>query len=873
MSERRRHELLKELFEKASPLDERGRVQLLMRVSEKNALLARELEALLKAGKNAPTVAERSALSGPVPKRIGRYEILRELGEGGMGVVYEAVQESPKRVVALKFARHLTPRGIERFRLEADSLGRLSHPHIAKVFEASQVELGGLTQPYFAMELIEGTPIGEAARERDLREQALLLAKTARAVEHAHERGVLHRDLKPENVLVTPEGEPKVLDFGIAKILGAEGDEGRTESGVILGSPHFMSPEQALGTAPESTTRMDVYSLGMLGYSVFSGKVPTAEYESRGEILDAVISQREWPLASFYNPKLRGDLDAIVSKATRKSPKERYASARELAEDFERYLSGEPVSARVPTRWYRARKFALRNKLLVGSLTVVLCALLFGSAFATWGYFQSQENLYELGQSEGKLRLEVAESHLSRARIAGQRGAWKEALRAYDLAQEAGHPEAESIALEKARSLISLERLEEAEALLSALEGSEAKLLLGDIALTRGRENEGERLVEAALEEGLPEGEALYARALLSDTDTEAEALLSECLRVSPYHHQAHALRLALRILLGRRNEARHELASFRTLFPEDLGVPLLEALLYGSAGEEERSSAALEEAGDLGEQKLDAMRGAFSFVRRISSSGEKQNPVLLAGQLVALFAQSKGSFSVVAPKLRCFRLCFGEMKAALAASPLSLLRGTAQRDFARRSAKAASHASFACLNFLAGTILRKYAVTPSERREAADLLHKAATSTSLFGDIVKHATFWSAYQNAAVYLEKDSTEELREVARRRVTEAAQAFLLRGPSEGWQLREACVAASNVGNQELAERVGRVWLRGSPKNHHAWKAMAYVHHALGEHHRVLVALGKVETFGGRLGKREETMRTLSAKRVGEVLGKK
>ena len=413
-----------------------------------DAGLRQRVEELLQAGEDAGDFLEDSAqgvaaftlganlpgsgaaaefASAPAEKsgdRIGRYKLLEQIGEGGCGVVYMAEQESPvRRKVALKVIKlgMDTKHVIARFEAERQALALMDHPNIAKVLDAGATTNG---RPYFVMELVRGTKITEYcdANHFSARQRLDLFVQVCRAVQHAHQKGIIHRDLKPSNILVTlHDGEPtpKVIDFGIAK---ATGGLRLTEHTVFtafeqfLGTPAYMSPEQAQLTSQDIDTRSDIYSLGVLLYELLTGKTPFETKSLMQQGLDEMlrtIREKEpvrpsTRLATLLHaeltttarqrqtepPKLvqlvRGDLDWIVMKCLEKNPTRRYATANGLAVDLQRHLNNEVVVARPPSNLYRVQRFVGRNKLIMASVCGVIAALLIGLGCSTWLLFEEK---------------------------------------------------------------------------------------------------------------------------------------------------------------------------------------------------------------------------------------------------------------------------------------------------------------------------------------------------------------------------------------------------------------------------------------------------------------------------------------------------
>ena len=360
---------------------------------------------------DSPAVSRTQAGPGSL---IGPYKLLQEIGEGGMGVVYMAEQETPvRRKVALKVIKlgMDTKQVIARFEAERQALALMDHGNIARVFDAGATEAG---RPYFVMELVRGVPIDKYCDTHKLgmTERLGLFVEVCQAVQHAHQKGIIHRDLKPTNVMVTShDGKPvpKIIDFGVAKATNQRLTEQTlfTEYHQIIGTPEYMSPEQADMAGLDVDTRSDIYSLGVLLYQLLTGTTPVDPGELRdagyGE-MSRMIREEEAPVPSTrvstlgvagekiavrrssdrktLSRRLSGDLDWIVMKSIEKDRTRRYDTASSFAEDVQRFLEDRPVDAGPPGSWYRVRKFAHRNSrtVVASALFVLLLALgLFGT--------------------------------------------------------------------------------------------------------------------------------------------------------------------------------------------------------------------------------------------------------------------------------------------------------------------------------------------------------------------------------------------------------------------------------------------------------------------------------------------------------------
>ncbi|MDB5349086.1 MAG: serine/threonine protein kinase [Planctomycetota bacterium] len=360
-------------------------------------------------------------VTGPAPgqkvRYIGDYETISILGQGGMGVVYQARQISLNRLVALKMIRNAefaSDDQVRRFQNEAEAVATLDHPGIVPIYEVGTYE----DQRYFSMKMVDGHGLDKKLDElaRDPRAAVRVVAEVVDAVNHAHQRGILHRDLKPANILVDTQGHAHVTDFGLAKRI--EEDAGLTVSGAIMGTPSYMAPEQAAGRSSLVTTSSDVYGLGAILYAVLTGRAPFAS-DSVLNTLDQVRNVAPQAPTRF-NAKLPRDLEVICLKCLEKDPRHRYASAQALSDDLNRWLRGEPIAARPVGPVVRLRMWAKRKPALAGLSAALIAASILGVIGITWQWREAvaQRNKAQVARDEAMASEKAARNAETKAKTA-----------------------------------------------------------------------------------------------------------------------------------------------------------------------------------------------------------------------------------------------------------------------------------------------------------------------------------------------------------------------------------------------------------------------------------------------------------------------
>jgi serine/threonine protein kinase/tetratricopeptide (TPR) repeat protein len=573
---------------------------------------------------------------------IGRYKLLEKIGEGGMAVVYMAEQTEPiRRKVALKVIKlgMDTRQVIARFEAERQALALMDHPSIAKVLDAGATETG---RPYFVMELVQGVSITEYCDKNSLsiKDRLALFVEVCHAVQHAHQKGIIHRDIKPSNVMVTRhDGKPipKVIDFGIAKATNQRLTEKTlfTRYAHIIGTPAYMSPEQAELSDLDIDTRSDIYSLGVLLYELLTGTTPFREEELRkaGYIeMQRVIREQEPAKPStrlstlsdtltdvakrhgctpdLLRKALRGDLDWIVMKSLEKDRARRYETTNSLAEDIRRHVDCEPVSARPPSSWYRGKKLLQRHGKLVAVLVAVAMALVIAAVVSTSLYVRMRRALHAVSTLQNQVdvdrKLSAAQRLYNQGRHLAALQELEGAFQQRDLSLKAH--------LFHAQLLIELKRGPEAEAELLPLTQADREIAAtAHYLLARANISQDKAKVakhEALATSMLPEtAEAYVLRAMTALNQDEALEWLNKAVVLDPSYYPARKARALIYYCRAEGEKAVEDVAALIALRPKGYLGYALRAVQQRESGhtedaliDHERAIRLCEEARELAE-------------------------------------------------------------------------------------------------------------------------------------------------------------------------------------------------------------------------------------------------------------------------------
>jgi serine/threonine protein kinase/Flp pilus assembly protein TadD len=578
-----------------------------------------------------------------------RFRILRFHARGNLGEVYLGHDDELNRDVALKQIQGRyadDPNSRARFLLEAEVTGALEHPGIVPIHGLGRLPNG---RPFYAMRFIRGESLSSAIKElhhpatavRDPGARSLALRGILRrfvdvcnTMAYAHSRGVLHRDLKPGNIMLGPFGETLVVDWGLAKPLGSSegplppwvpspaGQPEHTQAGCTVGTPQFMSPEQAEGRVDELTPASDVYSLGAVLYMVLAGQAPITDTDMRA-VLNRV-GGGDFPPPRQVRADVPAGLEAVCLKAMALHPEDRYTSARALADDVERWLADEPVSTGREPWLDRAARWSRRHRPLLASLAMLLVAAVVALSIgnlvvrheqkktatqrnkAREAARQATSAALKAERAGRETRRLLANSHADAARLASQRGAWRDALVHYDQALAAGYEDSVGLRLAKVQAWMARNQKREAFHELEALArrsdlGTQhrAALLLwqAESGLRRDLTTQARQdLVRRALAEGLPPADAAFARALLADTAPEVANHLHRALELDPFHGRAIDQLGSLLFSLGERQQLRDLLGKAELLFPDDPGPKWQRAELLAVEGDLDAANQTIEE-------------------------------------------------------------------------------------------------------------------------------------------------------------------------------------------------------------------------------------------------------------------------------------
>lgn len=554
-----------------------------------------------------------AAVGAEAPATFGDFELLAKIAQGGMGVVYKARDRKLNRVVAVKMilsGRLASDEAVRRFYTEAEAAARLDHPDIVPVYETGTRD----GQHYMVMAFIEGGSLATHLKDGPLppRHAAELTRRLADAIAYAHGKGIIHRDLKPGNVLLhaagvrnqeieaksrTSDANPRITDFGLAKL--AQNDSELTATGQVMGTPAYMPPEQAAGRVAEVGPAADIYSLGAILYCTLTGR-PPFQAATPVETLRLVL-EREPVAPRLLNPSVPRDLETICLKCLYKDAPRRYSSAAALADDLRRFLAGRPIIARTAGPIERSAKWIRRNPLAAGLIVALTVGVVGSSSGAVIAWRQrdravaaEQQRSSEAQQRAEEQRQRLIDSHLAAANLAFQRGAWREAVAAYESAEAEGLTLTIPMRLKRVRALFSLSQITRVQQELDALtadadELGEQRALVdlyrGDLQL--GVNNvEAERLLQRALAGKLPESDAWYARGLLARRTAEALRCFHNAVAADRFHREARGFIGMMLPILGRTDEGLRWLEQCELLFPEDPQFQLLLGMCYELRGD-----------------------------------------------------------------------------------------------------------------------------------------------------------------------------------------------------------------------------------------------------------------------------------------------
>jgi tetratricopeptide (TPR) repeat protein len=760
--------------------------------SELESLLASDIDDWTLGAPRAATairdLVTRSMLHVTPGEIIEGFRVGSEIGSGGMGVVYEAEQDNPRRTVALKVlhTRLVGTDSGQRFAFESEVLGRLSHPHLAQVLQAGTYAIGDdVHVPWFAMELVEGAlSITGYCREYALPIEARLrlFLSVCAAIHHGHQHGVIHRDIKPANVLVDGEGRVKVIDFSIAAATNrAEAVTMLTRTGDLLGTLPYMAPEQVTGPRDGVDTRTDVYALGVLLFELLTGELPIDM--SGMSLADSVRQIVEQPCRRprSIQSRVGRELDWIVLKALEKEPGRRYVSASELQVDVVRFLAGDAVQAGQPSVAYGAMKALQRHSAVASVVALMIVGSLgFGAYKSNVADDQTQMAAEQQRLKEAAVKLAEearamqAEAHIMAAGIAAEQGLWGDVVESLDRAMALGVEDHIGLGLDRVVALVARGDYPRAAAALDALEGQEgAGGHMGQFLLYRGlmaladkdSREEGLPLLEMALGRSLPLADAAFATGMTARTAADAIAAFRQAIAIDSSHSLAWGGLLNALVAAGRLREAERTAESLRFRFPQDKRVHAYHVLFAAMSGDEVALEAAMDEArplmsaSELGQvptladwlvefdrvfqgmvENVSLSPGFLVKAAAVLMSSEGQpgfEEELLLGSVSAhqrFIVDSFGGLSEVLPNLLLFRWdkATGQLDRAIAINPNPVLR------FCR-------------------ALVRTFATSKKYKEMAADF--EAAAELDIFPNVALFAKY-GVLQSRTAHWKRDSTKE-----------------------------------------------------------------------------------------------------------------